>query len=173
MIQSFHTQLEVTMRALREVVAPAVDAGNKQVVEQLQLSIATLAFMQQRLPYARRYYRMELQHLLDTAQELAAVVVSTQAATAAALRGAIDQGRGELLRPEAEIEDYQIVARQLRELMSGAVAASAGSACEAQLDALVLRSVEFLLLRERVWCLPLGFELQPEALPDLDALLGD
>lgn len=169
MIQSFHTQLQVTLRALREVVAPALDQKDHQALEQLHLSVATLEFMQKRLPYARRYHRMELNHLIGLARQVIEIAAARPAAES--LAKAINLGNHELNRPEAEVEDYLIVSRQLRDLISGAVADAVGQPFEDRLDALIVNATEYLLLRERVWCQPLGFELKPQDLPDLDLLL--
>lgn len=171
MIQSFQIQLQVTLRALREVVAPALDQKDKQALEQLHLSVATLEFMQKRLPYARRYHRTELDHLIGLARQVIEITATARSATAESLAKAISLGNQELNRPEAEVEDYLIVSRQLRDLISGAVADAAGQPFEARLDTLIVNATEYLLLRERVWCLPLGFELSPQDLPDLDLLL--
>ncbi len=170
MIQSFQTQLEVTLRALTDVVLPALDPANRQALEQLQLSLATLNFLQARLPYARRYQRMELEHLIELAGKVIAVIGASAPATAS-LTQTMDNGRAELAKPQAEVEDYLRLSRELRELIADIVANSAGETFEDSLDALIVKSTQYLLLRERVWCLPLGFELAPQDLPDIEDLL--
>ena len=52
MIQTFDTQLEVSLRAMRDVVAPALNDAESHVLEQFGLVLATLEFMRHRLPYA-------------------------------------------------------------------------------------------------------------------------
>ncbi len=173
MIQSFHTQLQVTLRALREVVAPAVASTDKVAVEQLHLSMATLQFMQARLPYLRRYCRGELQHHVELGGRVQSLVGGQNVTALERLANGVGLGKSELTRPEADADDYQRVTRELREAIADIVAESAGQPHEARLDALIIEATNETLLRERVWCLPLGFELHPEALPDLDSLLRD
>lgn len=172
MILSFDTQLQVSLRALREVVGPALKDGEKQAAEQLHLAIATLDFMRQRLPYARRYFRLELEGYIAQGLEVAALVRADQAALGDALAAAAAAGAAELGRPEAEVEDYILIIRKLRENISLAIAGAAGKPYERDLDRLIIRGQEKLVLGERAWCAPLGFEIKPEELPSLDRFLG-
>jgi hypothetical protein len=59
MIISLDLQLRVVIKALREVVAPALDPANELAKEQLGLSIATLAVVQARLPYLHAGLRQD------------------------------------------------------------------------------------------------------------------
>ena len=174
MIQSFNNQLQVSIRALREVVAPALNASEKQAVEQLHLSLATLEFMRTRLPYARRYYRLELETYLDLAQQVADIVANELPVQKTQLESSIALGKKELDRPTAENEDYLIVARQIRETISATIAEANEKPFAQRLNALIIKTSEQQLVQERVWCLPFGFELRPEDLPSLeDMLAGD
>ena len=91
MIQDFDSQLQVSLRALQEVVAPALAGAEKHVVEQLALATLTLGFVKQRLPEARRFYRWELRAHLDLARKLD---------QSAALDAFIASGTAELARAE-------------------------------------------------------------------------
>ena len=168
MIQSFDTQLQVSVRALREIVAPALAAADKHVVEQLHLVVAALEFMRQRLPAARRYYRDELESYIALSRDSIALVRKQQETLSAEILESIEIGERVLERADAEIEDYQLVTRRLREGLGGLLHHSIGHPAEAALQALVLQKSEATLLAARVWCLPLGFELDPEALPRPD-----
>ena len=172
MMPLFDTQLQVSLRALREVVAPALQNGEKHVVEQLHLAIATLDFAKQRLPYARRYHRLELENYIGFAAEVRAVVGTDQTALRDQLAAAESAGKAELRRPEAEIEDYLIVARRLRELIASAVSAAIDKPHERALDLLIIERQKKFLLLQRAWFVPSGFELKPEDLPSLDQLLA-
>lgn len=154
MIQSFDKQLQVVMRALREVVAPALGDAEKHVAEQVNLSIATLAFVAERLPDARRYYRWELSAYLDLARDLGA-------GGDAALAAFVEAGGAVLARPEADIADYEQVAHQGRE----AIAAFAESDGSIAVERLILKRSAAIIDQQRQWCRPFGFELKPETLP--------
>ena len=173
MIQSFNNQLQVSIRALREVVAPALNASEKQAVEQLHLSLATLEFMRTRLPYARRYYRLELESYLDLGKQVADIIANELPAQKAQLDSSINLGKAELDRPTAENEDYLLVARQIRETISATIAEAVGKPFAHRLNTLIIKTSEQQLRQERVWCLPFGFELRPEDLPNLEDMLAD
>ena len=153
MIQSIDKQLQVVMRALREVVAPALGGAEKHVAEQVHLSIATLAFVAERLPEARRYYRWELSAYLDLARDLGK--------DDAALVAFVEAGTAVLARPEADIADYEAVAHQGRE----AIAAFAEADGSVEIERLILKRSAAIIDQQRQWCRPFGFELKPETLP--------
>jgi hypothetical protein len=171
MIQLFDTQLQVSLRALREVVAPALHASESHVLEQLHLTIATLEFARQRLPYTRSYYRLELNDYLTYSREVCELIRSDQAGLHKEMVEQADLAEREKDRPEAENEDYLIVSRRLRELISDAVAGSSGSSYENELDRLVLQKQKQLLLQQRTWMAPLGLDTKSEELPEIEEIL--
>lgn len=162
MIQGFDVQLQVILRALEEVVAPALSGAEKHVAEQLMLSIATIGFVKTRLPETRRFYRMELRSGIDLAQEAARI------AGADSLAGAIKHGESALADPEADIADFETASRSLRDGVTALSHASVGQPHQAQLDAAILEKSGALIAQNRLWCAPFGFELQPENLPKPD-----
>ena len=66
MNQSFDVQLQVSLRALNDIIVPTLVQTNadKHVIEQAQLVIATLSFLKLRLADARRFARAELRTYL-------------------------------------------------------------------------------------------------------------
>lgn len=162
MIQGFDVQLQVILRALEEVVAPALGGAEKHVVEQLMLSIATIGFVKTRLPEARRFYRMELRSCIDLAKE-AGRISGTDS-----LARAIEAGESALADPEADIADFETASRSLRDGVTALSHASVGQPHQAQLDAAILEKSGALVAQNRLWCAPFGFELQPENLPKPD-----
>lgn len=168
MNQEFETQLQVVQRALGEVVLPALDSAGSHVVEQLHLSIAALSFMQQRLPHARRYYRGTLQCYLDMAEAIGALLAGRAGPDGGGLDALVAEGRSLLESPYAEDADYRRSTGELRAKIAALVADAQGSAYEAALDALVMDHSGPILLQDRVWCGPLGFELRPDDLPAPD-----
>lgn len=156
---SFDVQLQVALRALNDVVAPALGAAEKHVVEQLHLAVATIGFVKARLPEARRYYRMELRYFVD----LAAAAAET-AGGDATLDRLVGEGEAALASAEADIADYEAVTGRLRDAIT-ALASHAEPETRARLDRLVLERSGELLPQYRQWALPFGLELKPEALP--------
>ncbi len=162
MIQSFDVQLQVTLRALEEVVAPALGGAEKHVVEQLMLSIATIGFVKTRLPEARRFYRMELRSCIDLAKQAAHIAGTDR------LASVIAAGESALADPEADIADFETASRRLRDSVTALSHASVGQPHQPQLDTAVLEKSGALVAQNRLWCVPFGFELQPENLPQSD-----
>lgn len=160
MILSLDVQLQVALRALEEVVAPALSQSEKHVMEQLQLAIATIGFVKTRLPDARRYARMETSHFARLGQDVAEC-----AGDEAHLSALVREARAMLDDPAAEVADYDGMTSRLRSEI-----AALGSRCgdpekRKAIDGIVLRESAALLGQARQWTSPFGFELKPEDLP--------
>lgn len=165
MNRSFDVQLQVALRALGEVVAPALGGAEKHVAEQLHLAMATLSFVKTRLPEARRYYRMELRSFMDLASVAAGLAQAAQPAGAAELLASVAAGSTLLADPEADLADYDAATRNLRDALTRLSHLCVGAACQQDLDRLILDRAEAIMLQSRQWCSPFGFELKPEDLP--------
>ena len=155
----FDVQLQVALRALSDVVAPALSDAEKHVVEQLQLAMATISFVKARLPEARRYYRMELRHYLGLAGDAAEI-----ASGDAQLKRIAEDGEAVLANPEADISDYEAITSRLRDEVT-ALASRADLDIRVKLDRLVLDKSGELFPQYRQWASPFGFELKPGSLP--------
>lgn len=165
MIQSFDVQLQVALRALGEVVAPALQGAEKHVAEQLHLAIATLSFIKTRLPQARRYYRMELSSYMDLAIAAAELARPHLPADSEELGQIVSAGKAMLDDPEADIGDYEAITRSLRERITQLSSHAIGTPCHNELDHMILDRGGELLLQYRQWCAPFGLELKPDELP--------
>lgn len=168
MNQSFESELQVVLRALGEVVLPALEGAEKHVVEQLHLSIAALDFMRQRLPLAAQFYRRDLADYIALADAAADLLQLYDASRASHLRALADDGRASLDDPLSAQADWLGVTRQLRSEVTVAIEASGKASYEQALDQLVLDHASAVHLRARAWNLPFGFELRPQDLPALD-----
>ena len=160
MIQSFDVHLQVALRALEEVVAPALDGAQKHVVEQLMLSIATIGFVKTRLPEARRFYRMELRSCIEMALESTTIAGSSDV-----MSEAIGAAKNILLDPEADIAAFEDASRRLRDGVTALSHASVGQPYQEPLNAFILEKSGALVTQYRLWGMPFGFELHPESLP--------
>lgn len=160
MILTFDVQLQVALRALEEVVAPALGAAEKHVVEQLHLAMVTIGFVKTRLPDLRRYTRMELASYVELADASAA-----EAGEAPALRAAFEAGRALLADPEADFTAFEDATRRLRDEIAALGSRCSDPAMRAALDRLVLAHGATMIGQARQWATPFGFELKPEELP--------
>ena len=160
MIQDFDSQLQVSLRALQDVVAPALADKEKHVVEQLGLAIFTIGFVKARLPDARRFYRMELRTWIDLARGVAAI-----SATEDRFASSIDAAETVLKDPEKDLTDFESASRQLRDAVTAAGSSDAiEPAQQRRIATAILARHSEMLAQSRQWCLPFGFELQPELL---------
>jgi len=162
MVPDAELQLAVVIKALRDVVAPAVDPGNKPAIEQLHLSIATIGLVQRGLPLAHARARQELLNALGLAE----------AVTAAG--GAVDDAaaRAALADPAADEARLDAVRRAVLVAVEQAVADAAGTARESAVARAVVQASKAQCDLARAWSAPAGFEVEPGAVPALEALLS-
>lgn len=168
-------QLQTAIRALTEVVAPALDSKNAMAVEQLQIVIGLLHLMAAQLPLQARYDRDELTRLLALGFALVAAVDSAAyAPVIASLTAAITSGDAALTRRESDALATLPAIRDLRTHVGALVTAvyhDGQDAERARVMTLVLAHADAQLLRERAWLAPMGWESQPENLPGIGDLL--
>lgn len=160
MILDFDTQLQVSLRALQDVVAPALAGAEKHAVEQLMLAVLTIGFVKTRLPEARRFYRLELRNWIGLARDVAAIAVAENG-----LAARVEAAEAILNDPEKDLADFESASRQLRDAVTKASSDAVGTPHAERLDAAILDRHSEMLAQSRQWCLPFGFELQPELLP--------
>lgn len=165
MIYSFDTQLQVVLRALNDVVAPALADAEKHVLEQFGLSTLMLSFMQQRLPHARRFCRMELTAWIALAGDVTTLLAENPPGDLAALNGHRDAGEAALAAPDAENEDFIEISRAIRDAITAQVAAAVDHRAKSALDALLLERNDTILTQQRQWCQPLGLDPAAADLP--------
>jgi hypothetical protein len=162
MVPDIDLQLRVVIKALRDVVLPAVDSGNRLAVEQLHLSIATLGMVEARLPLAGRRVRAELANAIALAE----------AADAAALAAPLFAAKAALEDPRADGRDLEMHKARLLTGVSTLVDEAPGNGARA--DSLARAVVaaskpQFDLIR--AWCLPAGFEPDPGEVAPIEGLL--
>jgi hypothetical protein len=164
MIQSADVQLQVVLRALSDVVAPALASAEKHIVEQLHLSMATIGFVKTRLPDMRRFFRMELRAYRDLASEVANIAGADAPALNADIRALVEQAQAALDDPEKDTADYEIITRSLREAVTALATAVADAPSRRAVHQTILERHGSIADQARVWCLPFGFELEPDKL---------
>ena len=168
-------QLQTAIRALTEVVAPALDTSNALAVEQLQIVIGMLHLMAVRLPLQVRYDCDELTRLLELSAALtSAIDQDGRAQILAPLMAASSKGAAVLTRAQADPADILQAIRDLRTRTGALITAvyrDGSDAARGRVTTLVLAHADQQLLRERAWFAPMGWESQPEGLPAIADLL--
>lgn len=167
-------QIQTVIKALNDVVLPALDPGNKLAQEQIQLAIGTLHLVLKRAPLRYRYERNDLARLAELAETLQQQAESLpQAAQAlAALAASSAKGRDVLQRAQAEPGELEDANLELRDRVGAVVSVAAASAEGGTLRSIqsaVLAHAQEQLLRERAWLSPQGWE---PGLPEVETLIG-
>jgi hypothetical protein len=171
-------QIQSMIKALTDVVLPAVDPANKLAQEQSRLIIGMLTLMSKQLPLQFRFDCDELHRLVGFAQQL-----QEQAKGAASTRTAVaeltSQARtaaGVLERAQADPEELLGSIRSLRAAIATVVTAvslEGDEATVAGVQQTVLSKSKDQLLRDRSWLLMQGWEPDPASVPAIETLLAE
>ncbi|RJF89415.1 hypothetical protein D3874_22590 [Oleomonas cavernae] len=170
-------QIASAIKAMKDVVIPAIAPDNSLAVEQGRLVVGMLALMAHQLPLQFAFDRDELARLLVCADRLDQATAAC--AGLAAARGSLDACRGEaatLLRACAfEPADLLDVVQRLKRTVAGLVdtaAEIAEPAVFAAIGAAILDQSREQLIRDRALMAPQGWEPDPAALPPIADLLA-
>lgn len=165
--------LKASIRALEDVIAPAIDATNPLAVEQLRMVRGYLTLVADRLPLRHDRLRHQAAGLLALGRGLLAHAAACGEELERAFQGAMDR----VAAATAAIDTPEDGLMQ-----SGAALAAAVSAlvrgCAVQ-DPKTRDAVERAVLQasgawidvERAWFAPLGFDPEAKSLPPLGRLL--
>jgi len=164
MVPDIDLQLRVVMKALRDVVAPALDPNNRLAAEQLGLSLATLGMVQARLPLLQEATRRELANAIDVAKAAAE-------AGASGLDAALGAGRATLSDPGASAAALTARKRALLDATSAALNRDESPVTRRAIDRAVLSASKAQCDLARAWCLSAGFEPDPHEVPPLETAI--
>lgn len=170
-------QIQSMIKAMTDVVLPAVDPEHKMAQEQARLVIGMLTLLAQRLPLQFRYDRDELDRYVTLAAQLQKQVhggdrtrVATDTLDACLSKGAavLDRARAEPAEVEAAVFDLRAAVGMLVQ----AAAEEGDASSRAALKRLVLDAAKAQLDRERAWLISMGFEADPSVVPPIETLIG-
>lgn len=170
-------QLQAVIKALSDVVLPAIDPDNKLAIEQGKLSIGLLALLAQQLPVQFAFDGDELARLIATSGALATRAqggAATRAAVAALNETTLAAGRT-LDAARSSPADLEAAVRALRTATGTLITEvhrDGDAASQAAVQAEVLAMSKDQLLRERSMLLMQGWEPDPKAVPPLAELLA-
>ena len=171
-------QIQTAIKAMTDVVLPAVDRENKMAQEQARLVIGMLHLALTRMPLAYRFERDELSRFLalaDPLQRRAAELPQGKEAVRD-LSSVAEHGMNVLRRAGAEPSDLEVAVFGLREKIGEVVTTLSAQFPPAKLrpiyDAVTDHAHE-QLLRERSWVIAQGWEADPTAIPPIETLIGD
>lgn len=161
MIPEVDVQLAAVIKSLSDNVLPAVDPDSAMAMEQLQLAIATLSVVRQRLPDLHAYVRQDLREAVALGEKVGVVASD------------IDAARAMLSSPAASPQQIEAEVRRVKEKISAAIDAARGTSAEGDVAAAVLAAQGPIIARMRAWAIGMGFEPDPGQVPDLSELLED
>ena len=169
-------QLASVIKALTDVVLPAVDPDNKLAQEQGRLAVGLLALLSQQLPMQHSFDCNELQRLIDYSGQLqnAADGGDNTQKAAADLKSATDAAtlalEGANTSPQALRDAVALMRAATGELITQTFKDGDRSS-RTRLSRLTLDMSAEQLIRDRSMLLMQGWEPDPAAVPPLKDLL--
>jgi len=162
MIPDPDLQLSVAIKALRDVVAPAVNPADAVAVEQLHLALATLSMVRSRLPFIHAVARQELANAL-----LLAAAVDTQGR----IGELIAQGREMLENPAITTAEIDVIRGSLLDAVSNHIVSISDPDRQKSIAKAVIAHSRPQCDLARAWSLPAGFEPDPDEIMAIERLL--
>ncbi|NMF87117.1 hypothetical protein [Aromatoleum petrolei] len=169
-------QIAAMIKAMKDVVIPAVAGSNKLAEEQAKLVVAMLSLMAHQLPLQFRFDRDELARLVQASAALKEVQPKEPPARAAT--GALIERTAEaeqvLEQCRRDPDDLRRSVHAMRAAICDVVEAFAQSGADGQekVESIVLAMSAEQLLRDRSLVKLQGWEPDPAAVPDIEKLIG-
>ena len=170
-------QITSMIKAMKDVVIPALAGSNKLATEQAQLVMGLLSLMSSQLPVQFRFDRDELARLVEHTEALQSIPAN-DAATAAAIK-MMNAHRHEAVdvldQCRRDPADLNRSIRDLRQSVSNLITTLAKTDdLESQLrvEKIVLELSKGQLLRDRSLLKLQGWEPNPAAVPDITTLVA-
>ena len=166
------TGLRAVVKALKDVVAPALNPADPLALEQLRLAVDYIEFVRARFEHFHDRERFELSHHLGMATSVDALAAPITGAAAAALKTAIGQGAQLAADPGATTRALKAGTAALAAAVAKVVhdASTLDVAARRMIEQTVLQATDDRIEFERAWYLPLGFDPAPGDVKDLGAL---
>lgn len=171
-------QIKSILKAMNDVVLPAVDPNNKLAQEQVRLCMGLLGLMAKQLPLQFRFDCDELARLTAYSAELQRIAGSGGAQTreaVATLATSTTKASALLERAKVAPSEIEQAVRTLREgtgALISSVFRDGDAAAQDRVQKATLAMSKEQLLRERAWVITQGWEPDPKAVPPIEELLA-
>jgi hypothetical protein len=161
--------LRAVIKALNDVIMPAIDAQNALAIEQARLVTKYLEFVRSRLPFYHERASFELSHYLGLATRLTRFSSVLPPEIALALGSSVERGQSISQTPSVSMEEIGAASAALSASISAAVrsAASRSEDHHREIETIVLAASREYLDAQRAWYIPMGFELDLAEVRDL------
>lgn len=170
-------QLQAMIKAMTEVVLPAVDPDNELACEQAQLVLGMLHLLAVRLPWQFHYDIDELERALKlsvTILDRGSGGPETRSALEA-LEGSAARGRAVLAGAKASPEDLESAILEVRQQTASLLQAlwtDGERGCRETVGRAVVEASREQIERERAWFAPQGWDTEADAPVPLETLLA-
>ena len=166
--------LLASIKALDNVVRPALDPNDPLASEQLHLVTGFLKFLRTRLPHWHSRHLFELEHYRTMAEHVLNDAQSVSTDLSGRLEAAISKAKAVEHQDKAALSEIRSHVAELSMTISALVRSAADSDTEVRerIEKSILAHSKKWVDMQRSWFAPQGFELHPEELPPLDAILG-
>jgi len=166
--------LRAAVKALTDIVAPAISHTDPLANEQLRLVVDYLEFVRRRLDFLHDRDRFELDHNLAMARALDALGVLGSGTTMALLKSAMQDGEHAQTFPAASSPALKSAAAALAAAVRELIRESAGFDAKIRLgiERCVMDATDERITFDRAWYLPLGFDPAGGEVPALADLLA-
>lgn len=166
--------LRAAIKALDDVVAPALDASNPLAGEQLALVSRFLGFLRARLHYQEQRERFELRHYLALARALRPHAACGPAHLASLFDEAIELGATLSDRACVPAKERPAAIDRLTAVVSVLVRSSADAepSLRVRIERAVVLASRSLFDAQRAWYLPIGFEPDLKLVPPIETALA-
>lgn len=172
-MDAIENDLRGVVKALSDVVQPALDPADPLAAEQLRLAINYLEFVRTRLDFMPARRRFELRDNLALARALVALAGELVDGLAVEVESAMDEGERLLSSPDASAEALRAAAAKLAAASRMVVRESASSPAKLrdEVERTVLDRSRERILFERSWFLPIGGDRKADEVPSLAQLV--
>lgn len=170
-------QIQSILKAMVDVVLPAVDPDNKLAQEQARLIMGTLGLMAKQLTVQFRFDCNELARMVEFSHELRRLALggAETSEASAQLAASTNRASGVLDRAKAGPDEVEQAVRELR-AATGAVVTGVYRDGEAssqdRIQKAVLAMSKDQLIRDRALLITQGWEPDPQAVPAIEELIG-
>lgn len=175
MVPDIALRLSATLKALEDVITPAISQEADLAREQLELVKRSIALVIDQLPFEYAYLAQDANADRALARELASFFPPGHAMQAELL-DAVRDSENTLPLATRDARDLARCWRSLKSVLEEAVSALAkdmGTSGSSALTEVILRYSETRNVRERAWIAATGFDPDPESLPGIaEAALG-
>lgn len=170
-------QIISMMKAMTDVIIPAVDPTNKLAMEQSQLVVGMLNLMSKQLPVQFHFDRDELGRLIDYSQRLKRVPAADSATHAAQAQLAESCEAGADVLERCKVDPAKLLAsihaiREAIGVLVLALGATKDEPAQLQAEKIIVELSKEQFLRDRALVASQGWEPDPAALPSIESLLG-